>query len=217
MVAATVEELADDLADSLQWRRSELQVFRASVRGIAPRDHHSPASRATLRATVVMLYAHWEGYIKQACQAYLDFVSRRRLSYVDLNPAFVVTSVRPMIERARTDPSEASELANLVAGDGSQRARLPRSRVIETRSNLRHEVLVEILSALGLSIEEFETSAVFIDRELCDRRNEIAHGKDAFPDPDSVEQLFDRVLAMMELVRDLIVGAAGAGGYRRAP
>jgi hypothetical protein len=215
MAASTVEELGDDLADGLQWRRSELQVLRSEVRGILPADSRSPASRAMLRASVVMLYAHWEGFVKQGCQAYLDFVAKRKLTYLELSPALVATSVKPMIEHARTDVSQLNVLAELIAGDGTYRARVPRSKIVDTKSNLRHEVLLEILGALGLSINGFETSANLIDRELCDRRNDIAHGKDAFPDKDSVEQLFDRVLPMMELVKDLVVEAASVGGYRR--
>jgi hypothetical protein len=215
MAASTVEELADDLADGLQWRRSELQVMRSAVRSIGPANEHSPASRATLRSSVVMLYAHWEGFVKQGCQAYLDFVARRKLTYLELSPAFVETSVRPMVDHAKTDKAQMKVLADLVAADGTARARVPRSKVVDTKSNLRHEVLMDILAALGLSIDGFETAANLIDRELCDRRNDIAHGKNAFPDKDSVEQLFDRVLPMMELVKDLVVDAASSADYRR--
>ncbi len=72
------------------------------------------------------------------------------------------------------------------------------------------------MSALGLPDDHFATTAQLIDRELCDRRNEIAHGKDSFPDADAVEQLFERVLGLMDDVQSLILGSAANSAYRSA-
>lgn len=214
VTASTTEELGDNLADSLQWRRSELQVLRSQVRSIAKRSESSPAGRSVLRSSVVLIYAHWEGFVKQACQSYLDYVAIRKLKYNELAAPLVETSVRGLVARASSNTDDLTTLARLVVGTGDARASIPRKGVVETRSNLRHDVLVDILGALGLEARDFSTEANLIDRELCDTRNDIAHGKNSFPDVGAVEQLFDRVLDMMERLRDLVMASAATKAYR---
>ena len=214
MAASTLEELGDDLDAGIAWRRAELQALRTQTKGLRVRDQRTPANRAALRASVVLLYAHWEGFVKQACQGYLDFIATRRLRFDQLSPALVQTAIRPVAGRAASDEEAVNQLAEWVAGNGTARARIPRRGVVETRSNLRHDVLLVILQSLGLPDDQFSTAAQLIDRELCDSRNAIAHGMDSFPDSESVEHLFERVLHLMETIRELILSNAGTQAYR---
>lgn len=41
-----------------------------------------------------------------------------------------------------------------------------------------------IFGSLGLPVADFETKANLVDRSLCDIRNAVAHGRDAFPPPE---------------------------------
>ena len=50
-------------------------------------------ARSLRRAGVALLYAHWEGFTKEACQAYLEFVVKRKLKYGEMSDAFIITSV----------------------------------------------------------------------------------------------------------------------------
>ena len=215
MTASTAEELADDLASNFAWRRSELQVLRSTARAIRTQDRQSPANRVALRSAVVLLYAHWEGFVKESCQAYLDYVAVRRLTFNELSESFVRTAIKPMIRRAATDPAALTELAELVMGHSTTRAKLPRQGIVETGSNLRHETLGEILDALGLPSGQYAMAANLIDRELCDQRNRIAHGKENLPEPEAVEQLFEHLLDLMEGLRSSILAAAASQEYRQ--
>ena len=213
MAASTVEELQSDLDESLSWRRIELQVLRSQVQGIEARTEKAPASRAALRSSVVLLYAHWEGFTKHACQSYLDFVAIRRLRYDELCLPLAMTAVGKLARASNTDAAKLASLTELVVGDGANRAAVPRKNVVETGSNLRYERLVGILDALGLDTGPFATSGNFIDTQLCDGRNDIAHGKDSFPDKAAVEALHDRVISLMDEVRSLVVTAAATQSY----
>jgi hypothetical protein len=98
MPASTVEELGDDLDASLQWRRSELASLHSAVQGLARTAESAPFGRALLRSSVALMYAHWEGFTKDALQGYLDFVARRRLKYGDLSDAFATLSLDRVAE-----------------------------------------------------------------------------------------------------------------------
>jgi hypothetical protein len=212
--AGTPEEFADDLDDGLQWRRSELASLRTAVEKLAAADETKPYGRMLLRAGVALLYAHWEGYAKESCQHYLDYVALRKLKYTELSRPFAMTALRPLSERAGKVPDDLSRLLDLVLREGDERARMPRQGVVETGSNLRYDTFVRILGHLGLDPSPFETRQQLIDQRLCDGRNDIAHGKAVFPTRESLLELQEIVIDMMEKLRSQLIAAVFAKAYR---
>lgn len=214
-MATTAEELADDLDGSLAWRRHELHALKSELDGIPAVERESPRARGLRRAALAMLYAHWEGYVKEACQGYLDLVARRRLKYAELNDAFVMLGARRVTTAASNgDPAASSSMIELIRRGPEVRAALPRTGIVNTRSNLRHEVLVEIMTSLGLPHDEFTLRANLIDLSLCDARNDIAHGRSSCPTTEQFVELFHEVLDMMVRVQTIVVNAAASGAYR---
>lgn len=214
MPAATPEEFADDLDDGLQWRRTELASLRSAVENLDSSAEARPYGRMLLRAGVALLYAHWEGYAKQSCQHYLDYVARRRLKYSELNRPLAMTALRRMSEQAGRDPEQLSRLLDLVIAGGDDRARMPRQGVVETGSNLRYERFIGMMDALGLDGGPFETRQQLIDQRLCDGRNDIAHGKAVFPTREALLELQAIVIDMMERLRSQLIAAVFARAYR---
>lgn len=212
MAAATIEEVGDQLDDGFQWRRSELFQIRSQIETLQP----GPRQRTLLRAGVALMYAHWEGYVKEALQTYVDFVAMRRLTFAQLNDTFVALGVRgPAAAAANGDLAAMAKLVEWCVATSGSRADLPRRDIINTRSNLSSAVLQGLLSMLGLDGRFFETKSQLLDRELLDTRNAIAHGRDRFPAVDTFMVLYDQVLSMMSEVRRLVLDAVAMGRYRR--
>lgn len=215
MTARTIEELGDHLDDSLQWRRLELHALKAEIQSLTPTNASLPRGRALLRATAALMYAHWEGYTKEACQGYLDFVATRRLKFGEVSDAFVLLGALATAGAAsRGDPSANSKLVELIRRGPDMRAVIQRKGPVNTRSNLRYETLCEIFDALDLPLNSFETRAALIDRSLCDVRNSIAHGRANFPDRDALLDLHSEVLSLLENVRELVLFAARTARYK---
>lgn len=215
MAASTLEELGDDLDRSLHWRRTELAALKTQIERLRPTEETLPLGRAILRGSVTLMYAHWEGFTKDALQAYVDFVAIRRLGYADLSDAFACLSLEWAAERlTRREDIGRKHLIDLVRTGPSMRARIPRSEVVVTESNLRFAVLERILTRMGLETSAFATRSQWIDRSLCDQRNEVAHGKDNFPRAGDVLSLHSDLIPMLEHVRDLVLDAASQGRYR---
>lgn len=215
MVASTTTELGDLLDDCFQWRRTELAALRAEIertnRAASP---HAPRDRMVLRAAVALIYAHWEGFVKDACQHYLDFVAKRRLKYRELSDPWLHTSLRRTVSSGSGTSDTVDRLAAAIRSGGAERAPLARKGVVETRANLRHDTVCEIMNALGLPLGMIETRAQLIDRRLCDARNSVAHGRATFPEPSDALDLHREVLEMMEYVRNAVISAAETAGYR---
>lgn len=106
MTAKTLNELQDALDEGLSWRRIELFALTAEIERHDKQSATSPLARALARSGLAMLYAHWEGYTKEACQHYVDYVVARRPKIGELSDGFAITAMRDLARRElRGDPS----------------------------------------------------------------------------------------------------------------
>ncbi len=164
-----------------------------------------------------MLYAHWEGYVKEACQAYVDFVVRKKLLVSELNDGLLKVVLHHLNRRTLSgDEAASATLMMAIRTSGVVRATIPKDVIVDTKSNLRAAVLKDILDCIGFSDGKFSTKQNLIDKTLCDARNNIAHGKDFFPNPKEFDSLHDEVMEMLDDIRDLILQHAREKKYRRS-
>lgn len=98
----TSNDLSDRLSEDLAWRKIELSAIKGLIER---RDFELRKNKVLTRSGIAMLYAHWEGYIKYAATAYLEFVSmQRNLRYCDLTDNFIAIAMKSRLdEAARTE------------------------------------------------------------------------------------------------------------------
>ncbi|RYF60728.1 MAG: hypothetical protein EOO27_04715, partial [Comamonadaceae bacterium] len=74
----TLSQLQDALDNELGWRKKEISAFRvaSSINGREASFY--------IRAGVALLYAHWEGFIKNSSEHYLNFVQHQGHNYREL-------------------------------------------------------------------------------------------------------------------------------------
>jgi len=218
MAPRTLAELETFLDEALAWRRAELAVLAVEIARKEKDSPGAPLTRALARGGTALLYAHWEGFAKEACEAYLDFVAVRRLRYEELGDAFLMTALKALLRRLDSgDTAAAADAIDVVRRPMMARARVPRKAVINTQSNLRHDVLVEMCRAVGLPTEDFLTRKQFIDRSLCDARNEIAHGRLYYPEAETFDQHREDVLQMLTNLKATIIQYARSSLYKVSP
>src|SRR5690348_8519645 len=106
MRCRTVDEMSEFLREDLGWRRKETRVLQAMV-------HSCEAAKrqALLRGAIAALYAHWEGFVKTACNVYLEFVRHRRLNNNELSVAFLSLALRSKLESLQSNNLLNSHLA----------------------------------------------------------------------------------------------------------
>ncbi len=216
MTIRTIGELADRLDEGIAWRRIELQALKAAIAEAEGRSSDSPLSRALARGGVALLYAHWEGYVKDSCSAYVEFVARKRLRCDELNDGILKAVLESLNRRMASGDDDARvALFDAIRRPNLSRARVPKTSMVDTKSNLRYQVLLDIFTKVGLPTGDFATRDRLIDVKLCDTRNSIAHGRDYFPSPRDYPELHSEVIEMMEQVREIIAAAARLATYRR--
>ena len=76
MKIRTIDELQDYIDREMSWRRKELSAIKSNI--FVARKF---AKNTALRSGIAILYAHWEGMVKNIAMGYLSYVSNQRLKY----------------------------------------------------------------------------------------------------------------------------------------
>ncbi|WP_280239644.1 MAE_28990/MAE_18760 family HEPN-like nuclease [Nocardia abscessus] len=202
----TPDALYDLIYDDLVWRRREIVLFTSQL------DKTSEEfQKALLRSSVALLYAHWEGFVKNSCSYYLAHLSTKRISFQDLRPELAALSLRGKMTTAALakKTSMHAELVRHIRERAAERATIPIDNdAIRTESNLSYPVLVEILTAVGCNPHLYSQFADLIDDQLVRARNKIAHGEYSFIKRPEWDELSRQVLWLMNDIATQLMNAA---------
>ncbi|MEA3282104.1 MAG: MAE_28990/MAE_18760 family HEPN-like nuclease [Euryarchaeota archaeon] len=207
----TVEELANYLDSDLGWRKKELTYIVNLVKSESERNVDTQ-----LRIGITILYAHWEGYIKNAGTFYVRYIKQLKLKYEDLGENFIALALRGTFsECLKTDKTSIhATLVDILVNDLSDIADLPHHNVINTQSNLKWDVFKEVLDTLGLEDSFYSTKDKQINK-LVDHRNEVAHGKRPHFDEILFFSLYNEVIKMLDCFKDQIIQSASTEKFKR--
>ncbi|MGO4650735.1 MULTISPECIES: MAE_28990/MAE_18760 family HEPN-like nuclease [Micrococcaceae] len=206
----TLEALEDAISEETAWRKHELTTARKLVQ-----QSSGSSQTANLRSGVLILYAHWEGWVKSVAQLYIRYVNSQSPTYAQLSAAFLGNALKvkiSSIEEAST-PAIHNEFASFLIEGFAGKARLSED-LVQTQSNLSSKVLSGVVERLGLPRRsEYSTRANMIDEELVNRRNTIAHGKFLELKADDFLTLHQDVLSLLQLFTDDVKNAASTNAH----
>jgi MAE_28990/MAE_18760-like HEPN len=207
----TATQLQEALDKEMSWRIKEIAAFRMATKT------QEGDQKTFIRAGVALVYAHWEGFIKAASEAYLNFVDNQGHIYRDLKSCFAVFGLKSrlalLVESRQAKPN--IEAFDFVLSELDKRTRMNMSRAIDTESNLTSKVFANIASSLDIATAAYETKFNLIDESLVRRRNEIAHGNYLDLEAEDFRSLADEVLQMMRDYKTDLQNAASTATYRR--
>ncbi|NJL90465.1 MAG: hypothetical protein HC916_12260 [Coleofasciculaceae cyanobacterium SM2_1_6] len=211
----TLNDLSDRLSEDLAWRKKELSILEGLIE---TRSFGQNKTDALIRSGIALLYGHWEGYIKCAASAYLEFVSRQKdLKYCELAYNFVAIAMKKKLsEASATNQSTIhNQVIQFLVEGMEQRIDIPRDNIIKTGSNLSSNLFQQILALLGIDYRPYELKQVLIDKQLLKRRNQIAHGEYLDVDIASYRELHKEIIWMMDYFKDQIENHAVQKLYLR--
>lgn len=213
MKIRTLEDLSDHLDQELAWRRKELSDLKGLIDGASTIDRRRDA---LLRCGLAILYAHWEGFVKAAAAAYLEYVARQHIPYNELAPNFIAIGLKPLLSQAASS-GKAKDHNNLVQfflTRMSERSSIPFRNAIDTGSNLSSFIFRDIVEKLGLDYSHYASKENLVDERLVNSRNTIAHGQYLLIDAAGFDELLTEITDMMVLFRNQIDNSAQARSYR---
>lgn len=213
MKLRTADELLAHLDDEMAWRIKEVHQLKSAVENARGRniDTH-------IRAGVSMLYAHWEGFIKGAANAYVNYLSHRADITRNLQPCFVALGMKSKLATANTSSKSAIAVMAVrhLLGELDQPVRLPRAEAISAESNLSSTVFINIAGWIGIDPDRYSTRFALIDKTLLESRNNIAHGEYLVIDRPRFESLTTEVLEMLRWFKTDIENAVVSKSFLKA-
>lgn len=205
----------EGLADCLDRRRIALTETERVVS--AMKD--SVLFQRACTMAIPMLYAHWEGFAKEALQLYVEFLEEVELPLSDTEASLLAYAWTGSFRRLSGNLSHerkvelierflSSLTATLAFEDGE--------REINTKSNLHFRVLEELSACFCLDVEPMRRHQKKLDA-LVYRRNNIAHGgREQRLSQSDVDVYRTLVLSLMEGLESTLHDAVDNGRYRKA-
>ena len=168
---------------------------------------------------MLFLYAHFEGFTKEAAESYVQLVSRQGLACERLKTNFVALCARSAIREAG-----GSNLTRLHMGvvefltyNQRNTAKFSYDKAIDTESNVNSRVFSNILDTVGIPMDDFfSTRMLLVDGSLLANRNAIAHGERIEVDHETYIQLNQLVIDLLDHFRDCLENAAVLRSYERS-
>lgn len=193
------DSLTDKVVADFSWRRKELTLIKNKI----PKEKNSLQS-ALIRATIPLLYAHWEGFVKVTMSYYLEYVSNKYLKNSELKTSFIALSLQNKLgDLNNSSFSNRTKIIDFIFNDIEKQSKIPKKNIINTKSNLSFNVLQEILFILDLEDSHIESQKDLIN-DLVNERNYIAHGEHTLIDYETFENFYDDTIALMEYLRTII-------------
>lgn len=176
-----LEQLENLLEEDLGWRKKELSSL------ILIAEQHK--DEVILKAIILLLYAHWEGYIKKSSKLYLKYISEARLSLGDLTDNFKAVSLKNIISQCFNSIDSLTlenelTVINTFAKEKQRKFKINidvdndfDNTFINTQSNLNPKIFKNLLSIIGLNYKaQMKSKEIYLDKHLLSNRNLISHG-----------------------------------------
>lgn len=176
-----IEEFQDFLDNDLGWRKMEISQLFMVLNTAESKD-------VVGKSMILLLYAHWEGFIKKSSKYYLKYVSDKNIKIKDLTSNFEAI----MLKRFARDciDQDSNNLAKEFAlMDKHRKARDRPFKIdidvdnefdkefIDTQYNLSSKALANIIQIIGIKYNDaIRTRRQFLDVNLLKNRNAIGHG-----------------------------------------
>lgn len=173
---------------------------------------------ALLRASVPVMYAHWEGYFVHATNSYLNFLTEKRINLGALRGEFWALTVRRKYKPHQLAGDIAFTRFLLeIQSDADRIFKKGNFDKISGASNLKSDVIQFCCHRIGLNSKAYSSYFDFIERELISKRNYIAHGASLRFAEDEVGEYRDKVVELMRITRNEIENTVVRELYRKLP
>lgn len=160
------------ITNDLDWRESEIASMRLFLAGSSL---NKAQEKVLLRAAWALLYAHYEGFCKNALTIFYDHILSLPIVCQDLPHATRVFALRRILREMRSIP-ESNLLDRIERFGVVHSAKSPEFPEIETDSNLWPRKLKILLIEADLSTNIVDKHELKL-KTLVARRNSIAHGE----------------------------------------
>jgi len=171
-----LDELLDFSDKELAWRKKEITLAfnnYADSKNEIQKNYY-------MRVFIMLLYSHWEGYIKSISSAYVNYIVNQKLTFSVLKQNFIAAGLSSKVGNnfSIKNIKHKNEMVQLLLQNLSQEKFTGDSDVIiDTESNLNIDVLGKICMTVGIDMNLLDIQKIWLDERLLKYRNKIVHGE----------------------------------------
>lgn len=216
----TVEDLQQSLDRDLSWRKKEISGLRVSAMRSDDARHY------LFRAGLVLLCAHWEGFLRKGVALYTDHVFSQGLRIRELNPVIVAIAFFADVKKAAEAGFPGSESHHLALARrillGVDEICVAGGWEVKTEANPGTELLDRVLASidvdrqLGMDGATWAATRRFIDEQILRDRHLVAHGEGLRLTRDEFLERAERLSLLLDHLHSTLMSAAVRGSYRAA-
>lgn len=179
-----------EIEEDNKWRENDFAQFK--MRGTG--ENYDPLWG---RMCLLMLYAHWEGFVVSALKILISHINSLEIESERVSHNLMVLCLSDQMKALNGKQSFDQKMRFFSNFSKAISQPLKLEKKIDTKSNLRKEVLEEICIKFSFDFNRFKELTYDLDR-LVNIRNAIAHGE------NSVVLTFENLNKYIDLVRGLI-------------
>lgn len=200
----TLTELQENLTKDWQIRRNELSLLKDEF------DKCDFEKKNLFAKTLIMLlYAHWEGFIKYSSECFLQYIHHLNLKFNDLDYGlFTICNLEIIKNYIESNVTLKIEALKTIFDCQEITATIPYNYSIATYSKLNSETLNEICLIVGIDSTNFLMKKPIIDKRLVDLRNSVSHGNLVRVEIDELKGTYEAILNMLSEFSNLIQNKA---------
>lgn len=206
----SVYQLQKKLDNNWAWRKKEI-INLISLTKFS----QNITQNTNIRSGIVLVYAHWEGYIKQSSENYLQFITSQNIQMKKFIPNFIAGAMRnAIVNYGKTKKvSMHTKLIKQLTKKMDEPIKIPYKSLITSQSNLSSKVLFEILLTLDLDPSPYELKSKLIDNHLVNQRNKVSHGQYLDIDLEIFLNTTKDIIILLETFRDQLIESAQSEKY----
>ena len=187
-----MHRVVEEIYESNKWRDGEFAKFKINSSNVD--------EALWCRMCIPMIYAHWEGFVVSSLKVVLEYLSRLELSPKDVKTNIVVIGLGNSYKSLSGKQSFKQRIEFTDRFSGIYQEQLKFTQKIDTKSNLKSNVLSEICEMFSIDFSDFQSQVGDIDR-LVHVRNSIAHGENSIvPRMENVEKYIEAVTKSMDVL-----------------
>lgn len=187
-----MHRVVEEIASTNTWRDGEFAKFKVNAADVD--------EELWCRMCIPMIYAHWEGYVVTSLKILIHHLNDLKLEPKDVPTNLVVVGLGDTYRTLSGKQSFKQRIEFTDRFSGLYQKSLKFTKKINTRSNLKSDVLEELCDMFLFKFNNFSEYTGDIDR-LVNIRNSIAHGENSIvPNMKNVEKYIEAVTNAMDVL-----------------
>lgn len=174
MEIRTSKELFRQLTNEKAWRTQEIIHLRMQAKGKS-----GTLEKTIIRSGVAISYSHWEGFVKNSTEYFLNFLHYQKLAMDSLKLVYITHSLKKEIHgfSETKDVETCLRFLSAILEKSTEVATIKHENYVDTQSNLSSTVFDNIARSIGINTKEYKAYYPYIDESIVNARNSIAHGE----------------------------------------